>query len=261
MFDDLLLLPEQTFMERLAPLLEDEVYLATWYLVLDGSKVGTNNVNSLVSRANQVERITNTLLPETTNLLTPAEPMQSYQTAVGQLTILLTAYNIPIIFLILAFIALIVNLAVDQRRNEIAVMRSRGATPWQVVGFAVLEGVLLGLVAWALGTLLGLGFTQLMGRARSFMDFSADTGLRVAINDAGLRAGAIAIALALLAQVLPTISASRDTIITYKQAQARSAGKPWYQRVWLDLLLLIPTVYGFTCCNNKAHSLPLVKSR
>jgi putative ABC transport system permease protein len=159
--------------------------------------------------------------------------------------VLLTAYNIPIIFLILAFIALIVNLAVDQRRNEIAVMRSRGATPWQVVGFAILEGVLLGLVAWALGTLLGLGFTQLMGRARSFMDFTADTTLRVALNDAGLRAGAIAIGLALLAQVLPTISAARDTIITYKQGQARTAGKPWYQRIWLDVLLLIPTVYGF----------------
>ncbi|MCL4263883.1 MAG: FtsX-like permease family protein [Anaerolineae bacterium] len=244
-FDDLLLVTEETFVNTLAATLTDEIYLATWYLVLDGGGVNTENVNSLVNRALRVERAVDNLLPETANMLSPATPMQAYQRAVGPLTVLLTAYNIPIIFLILAFIALIVNLAVDQRRNEIAVMRSRGATPWQVVGFAVLEGVLLGLVAWALGTLLGLGFTQLMGRARSFMDFTAETTLRVAINDAGLRAGAIAIALALLAQVLPTISASRDTIITYKQGQARTAGKPWYQRIWLDVLLLIPTVYGF----------------
>lgn len=244
-FNDLLLTSEETFSHYLAPMLDDEVNLATWYLVLDGSTVGTGDVDELVARASRVERQVNSLLPNIATQLSPANPMQSYRTAVGQLTVLLTAYNIPIIFLILAFIALIVNLAVDQRRNEIAVMRSRGATPWQVVGFAVLEGVLLGLVAWALGTILGLGFTQLMGRARSFMDFSADTSLRVAITDTGWRAGAIAIALALLAQVLPTISASRDTIITYKQSQARSAGKPWYQRVWLDLLLLIPTVYGF----------------
>jgi putative ABC transport system permease protein len=244
-FDDLLLVNEETFINRLAPALNDEVYLTAWYLVLDGSRVGTENVNSLVNRAASVERTVDNLLPETANMLSPTIPMEAYQRAVGPLTVLLTAYNIPIIFLILAFIALIVNLAVDQRRNEIAVMRSRGATPWQVVGFAILEGVLLGLVAWALGTLLGLGFTQLMGRARSFMDFTADTTLRVALNDAGLRAGAIAIGLALLAQVLPTISAARDTIITYKQGQARTAGKPWYQRIWLDVLLLIPTVYGF----------------
>jgi putative ABC transport system permease protein len=244
-FDDLLLVSEETFINRLAPILPDEVNLATWYLVLDGSDVTTANVDNLVGRALRVEREVDNLLPETTNMLTPAEPMQAYRAAVGQLTVLLAAYNIPIIFLILAFIALIVNLAVDQRRNEIAVMRSRGATPWQVVGFAVLEGVLLGLIAWGLGTLLGLGFTQLMGRARSFMDFTADTTLRIALNNASLRAGAIAIALALLAQVLPTLSASRDTIITYKQEQARTAGKPWYQRIWLDLLLLIPTIYGF----------------
>lgn len=244
-FNDLLITAEESFTSYLAPMLDDEVNLAAWYLVLDGSKVNTNDVDNLVGRTNRVERQVSNLLPNISHQLSPAAPMESYRTAVGQLTVLLTAYNIPIIFLILAFIALIVNLAVDQRRNEIAVMRSRGATPWQVVGFAVLEGVLLGLVAWVLGTLLGLGFTQLMGRARSFMDFTADTSLRVAINDAGWRAGAIAIALALLAQVLPTISASRDTIIIYKQSQARSAGKPWYQRVWLDLLLLIPTVYGF----------------
>lgn len=244
-FNDLFLIPEETYVNRLAPILNDEIYLATWYLVLDGSRVGTTNVDQLVSRAIRVEREIDNLLPNTANPLTPAEPMQNYRRAVGQLTILLTAYNIPIIFLILAFIALIVNLSVDQRRNEIAVMRSRGATPWQVVGFAILEGILLGLIAWGLGTLLGLGFTQLMARVRSFMDFSADTTLRIALNDAGFRAGAIAIILALLAQVLPTINASRDTIITYKQDQARSAGKPWYQRMYLDILLLIPTVYGF----------------
>ncbi len=244
-FDDLLLTSEETFVNQLAPILKDEVNLAVWYLVLDGQAVGTGDVAGLLGRAIRVEREVDRLLPDTSNQLTPAEPMQSYQNAVGQLTVLLTAYNIPIIFLILAFIVLIVNLAVDQRRNEIAVMRSRGATPWQVVGFAMLEGVLLGVLAWATGTLLGLGLTQLMGKARSFMDFTADTTLRVALNEAGLRAGALAIGLALLAQVLPTISASRDTIITYKQAQARTAGKPWYQRIWLDVLLLVPTIYGF----------------
>ena len=68
----------------------------------------------------------------------------------------------PIITLVLAFIVLITGLAVDQRRNEIAVIRSRGATPWQVVGFAVVEGVVLGLLALVLGALLALALTRLI---------------------------------------------------------------------------------------------------
>ena len=244
-FNDIFLTSEDAFVNFLAPNLEDEVYLATWYLVMDGSRVDTEDVDTLVSNSLRVEREVDKLLPETSNQISPTKALQNYREAVGQLTILLTAYNLPIIFLILAFIALIVNLSVDQQRNVIAVMRSRGGTPWQVVGFAILEGILLGLVAWGLGTLLGLGFTQMMGRVRSFMDFSSDTILRVSLNDAAIQAGMFAIVLALIAQVLPTISASRDTIITYKQQQARTAVKPWWQRVWLDILLLIPTAYGF----------------
>jgi putative ABC transport system permease protein len=244
-FNDLMLIPEESFVNRIGDSVENELYLAVWYLVLDGQEVGTEDVARLTANQRRVERTLESTLPNTAIQLSPENALQAYQQAVGPLTVLLTAYNIPIIFLILAFIALIVGLSVGQRRNEIAVMRSRGATPWQVVGFAFLEGLILGLIAWVLGSLLGLGFTQLMGRARSFMDFSADTVLRVAVNSAALRAGGVAIILALIAQVMPTITASRDTIITYKQEQARSATKPWWQRMWLDLLLLIPVLYGY----------------
>ncbi|HNB53572.1 MAG TPA: ABC transporter permease, partial [Anaerolineales bacterium] len=177
--------------------------------------------------------------------VSPVEPMQEYQGTVDRLTVLLTAYDVPIVILVLSFIALIVGLSVEQRRNEIAVMRSRGATPAQVVGIAALEGVLLGLLAWGIGTGLGLIFTQMMGRAQSFLDFSAETFLRVALTPESVRAGLLAMGLALVAQIVPTLAASRDTIITYKQEQARSITRPWWQRAWLDILLLIPAGYGF----------------
>lgn len=244
-FDDLLFVPEETFTARLAPSLSGEVYYALWYLVLDGSQVGTADVNRLTSGARKAEVNVDSLLPFAASAVSPVEPMQGYRSTVQRLTLLLTAYDVPIVILILAFIALIVGLAVEQRRNEIAVMRSRGATPGQVVGIAVFEGLLMGLMAWLIGTGIGLLFTQLMGRAQSFLDFSADTFLRVALTPESVRAGLLAMGLALAAQVIPTLSASRDTIITYKQEQARSVTRPWWQRAWLDVLLLIPAGYGF----------------
>ena len=244
-FDDLLFVPEETFTTRIAPTLTGEVYYALWYLVLDGSQVGTADVSRLTSGARKVEINVEALLPFAATVVSPVAPMQNYQATVARLTLLLTAYDVPIVILILAFIALIVGLAVEQRRNEIAVMRSRGATPAQVVGIATFEGVLLGGVAWMLGTGLGIVFTQLMGRAQSFLNFSADTYLRVALTPDSLRAGLLAMGLALAAQVIPTLAASQDTIITYKQEQARSVMRPWWQRAWLDVLLLIPAGYGF----------------
>lgn len=243
-FDDLLLVPESTFVERLAPALNNEIMRAVWYHVMDGSGVNTTNAGAIASRAALVERRAATLLPEVTNPVSPADGLSRYRAAAEQLTVLLTAFNVPVIGLILVFIALIVGLAVDLRRNELAVIRSRGGTRAQIIGLSLLEGLVLGVAALALGALLALALTQLMGRSRSFLDFSSPEALRVALTPNAWRAAVVAVLLAVAAQVLPTISASRDTIITYKQEQARSLTRPWWQRVWLDLLLLIPAGYG-----------------
>jgi len=40
------------------------------------------------------------------------------------------------------------------------------------------------------------------------------------------------------------IGAARHTIVTYRQERARSLRPPWWQRAWLDVLLLIPAGYG-----------------
>ncbi|MCI0393544.1 MAG: ABC transporter permease [Chloroflexi bacterium] len=243
-FDDLFLVPEETFAGRLSPYLENEVHLAVWYLVMDGSQVGVNDVNRLAARSNDLARDVATRLPNTGNTITPVDGLRQYRRSVEILTNLLTAFSVPLVTLILAFIGLIVGLSVNQRRNEIAVMRSRGATAGQIIAFALLEGLLLGLLALVLGLAGGLALTQLMGRVRSFLDFSAPTSLRVAVTDTAVRAGLLALGLAVLAQLLPTIAAARDTIITYKQEQSRALKRPWWQRAWLDVLLLIPTLYG-----------------
>lgn len=243
-FDDLLLVPESTFVERLSPVLENEINRAVWYLVMDGRGINTTNADALAGRSAQVARRATTLLPDLTNPITPAEGLRQYRAAVGQLTLLLSAFNVPVILLILIFIALVVGLAVDQRRNEIAVIRSRGGTPAQVVGFAVLEGLILGAIALVLGALLALLLTQVMGKSRSFLDFSAPAELRVALTPTAWRAALLAVGLAIVAQVLPTLTAAQDTIITYKQEQARAMRRPWWQRIWLDVLLLIVAAYG-----------------
>jgi putative ABC transport system permease protein len=244
-FHDLLLVPEATFIHRLGPAISNEIHLALWYLVMDGQGVHADNADQLVVRSNRVEQRFDALLPRGLLQVSPVDALRQYRQSVNGLTILLYAFSVPILGLILAFIGLVVGLSVNERRNEIAVMRSRGATAGQIIGIAMLEGLLLGLLTLLAGAFMGLLLTQLMGRARSFLDFSGASNLRVGLPLSVWRFGAVAVALALLAQALPTMSAARHTIITYKQERARTLVPPWWQRAWLDVLLFIPAVYGF----------------
>jgi putative ABC transport system permease protein len=58
------------------------------------------------------------------------------------------------------------------------------------------------------------------------------------------RYGLLVVVLALGALVLPVLGSARHTIVTYKRERARTLRGPWWQRIWLDLWLLIPAGYG-----------------
>ena len=242
--DDVMLVPEETFVGRIGPYLDDEVYLGLWYLVMDGSDVHASDAAPLLARITAVQQRAAGLLPDTRLDVSPVDALQRYRQAARLLTILLYAFSVPILGLVLAFIGLVVGLSVARQRNEIAVLRSRGATAIQVVGIAALEGLLLGAVALAIGSPTGEMIARVIGRARSFLDFTAQSELRVGMTAATLRMGLAAVGLALLAQVIPTISAAGHTIVTYKQERARALRRPWWQRAWLDVLLFIPAAYG-----------------
>ena len=244
-FHDLFLVSEETFANIIAPVLGDEVNFALWYLVMDGSGVGTGQIGRLVAGAKQVEQRVDVLLPEAAAFLAPTDNLNFYRRAVAELSLLLFSINVPTIWMALAFIGLVASLAVSQQRNEIAIMRSRGSTPLQIGTVAIVESILLGVIAFGIGTFIALWLTQLLGQARSFLDFSGTAAVRMILTRQAINAGLMAMLLALVARIIPTIAASRDTIVSYKQAQARTLTAPWWQRAWLDLILVAIATYGF----------------
>jgi putative ABC transport system permease protein len=114
----------------------------------------------------------------------------------------------------------------------------------QIVGMAFLEGLFMSAIALGLGLLGGVGLAQLMGKVRSFLDFSAPTGLRVLVTSTAVRAALIATGLSLLAYVLPSAVAARYSIVAYKQEASRNLSTPWWQKMGLDFILFALAAYS-----------------
>lgn len=240
-----LLVSEETYAKRISPKIDDEMLSSAWYLVSDGSKLHASDIGPLVEQIQAIAGRAELLLPGTKLTASPLEALQQYQKEAPSLTLLLYAFSIPILGLLLAFVGLVAGLYVNEQRNEIAVLRSRGATSGQVTGIAALQGLILGVAAMAIGTPLGILLAHMIGWARSFMNFSAPAKLRVSLTPQIIIYGLAAIIIVLLIQVVvPTLTAARKTIVTYKQERARSVQAPGWQRAFLDFILLIPTGYG-----------------
>ena len=144
------------------------------------------------------------------------------------------------------FIILVSSLVVQRQSNEIAVLRSRGASRMQMLGVYLLEGLLLGLVALGIGVLLAQAAALAMTWTRSFLTLAPTEVLPIDLTPEAWQRGLQMLGLLLLASLLPAFGAARYTVVSYKSERARDTKRPFWQRAYIDLLLLIPVYYGYS---------------
>jgi putative ABC transport system permease protein len=98
-------------------------------------------------------------------------------------------------------------MAVRERRHELAVMRAIGFTRRSLVGFLVAEGMLMGLVAGALGAAIAYGLLRIFGPALLGPDFGLHLMPAVAAESV-----AVAAVVGLVSAAIPALSATRRAI-------------------------------------------------
>ena len=247
-FEDVLLVLMKTFLEDIAPATRGEIALAEWYLIFDGRDVHVEDTLPLLARTGAVATRVAALLPHAELAESPAGAILRYQRDARLRTILLYTFGIPVLALVLYFIAQVWGMIVNRQRNEVAMLRSRGTSVWRVLGIYLLEGIIVGLIAMVIGPLVSNWLAQVMGRTTSFLRLASGpslTPLATRLSWLNLRYGVLAVGVSVATSLIPALSAARHTIISYKQEQARVVRRPLWQRSFVDLLLLIPALYGY----------------
>jgi putative ABC transport system permease protein len=243
-FDKRLLVPEETYFGPVAAQLALPVDEAVWRLAFDGSGVHSQNVPALLARIDQVQTRANALLANTDLEFSPVQALRQYRQQAQALTGLLFVFSAPVLGLALYFLGLVAAMLVRRQRNEIAVLRSRGASRLWIAGIYGLEWSLLGALALLAGPWLGVGLARLVGQTQSFLDFSQDSAISLRLTREALVFGLAAIILALLFSLVPAWQTGRYSIVSYKQERARARQEPLWKRFYLDIFLLLPAVYG-----------------
>jgi putative ABC transport system permease protein len=262
-FDEVLLTGEGAFLRQVVPALDTPVATAVWYQIYDGSRVRPAHVNGLLEGVSIVEARVTALLENTTLDASPVPALESYGRSASLLTLVLTIFSLPVIGLVVYFTSLIAGMVVQRGQSEIAIMRSRGISRRRIVNLYLLEGLLVGGLGLAGGLMLGRWMAQLMSQSRTFLDPSILAGssslaqggssepLAIVFTPTSLAYGLVGVALTLLALLVPALVVSRHSIVTLRWEQTRSLQPPIWQRYFLDLLLLIPPLYGWYQLNRQ----------
>ncbi len=143
-----------------------------------------------------------------------------------------------IVLLVLYYVVMVAALSVQQVERELAMLRSRGASGWHILGIQATEAGLLGAVALLSGPGLGMALLRGITLFGPLRDIQPSAWTLQLTWGAWLAAGvgAVACVIGLLLPMVPTL---RRSIVTYQQAVTRPPQAPWWQRWYLDVILLL----------------------
>lgn len=172
----------------------------------------------------------------------------------GRIQATLTILQIPVLIMLGAFLFMISGQMYEMERNEISVIKSRGSSGAQIFRLYLYQSAFLAAVGGVLGIGLGAVFSQILGSAKSFLEFDSSRTLVLTFNRrVWVYAGASVLA-TLLIMTLPAIRHSRVTIVKLKQQKALKK-KSWWEKIFLDVILLGVSLYGYYSFRKSADSL------
>jgi len=242
---DMLLVRRGDYITHVQPYLPSKTGFAMWYIVLDDSKILPQRAGVYTTGFERAIAVINKYLPGAQMDISPLEPLEHFQRRATIMMTLLLGFSIPAMGFLLYFLALISIIIVRWQQRETAIMVSRGLGRGRIFSIALVEGLILIGVGYPLGIGAGLLLARLMGYTLSFLSFVSRPPLPLSLN--GLNVGLILAALSasLVARLWPTLRATKHSVVAYEQAHSRPVRKPFWQRYFLDLLLIIPTAYAY----------------
>lgn len=255
-----LLVTRADYAAWVAPVLVPQVRTATWQIILDETKVVPARVHLYKDGFDRAAGIIPRYLPSA-RITAPTLSLEKFVGQQTALTSLLLGFNVPGLAFLLYFLVLTSAVIAYWQRRETSLLRSRGISRGSILNFTLIEAALLFTVGAPAGLLLGLGLARIMGYTESFLEFAQRAPLPVSLYGINLPLTVITLGVVLVAKLWTTASTSQDTIVTQTREHARPTRGPFWYRNYIDLLLIIPTVYAYQQFLQRGSLSALVQDR
>ena len=247
-----------TFVEPVIPSRTGGVY---WHIILDESKVYADIAAEYIEGFERGLVVINQYLPDVKLDSPPLGPLKEFIERETTLITLLLSFNLPAFGFLLYFLVLTSAIIARWQRRDIAVLTSRGVRVHSIMGLTVIEEVLLFVVGFPIGVALGMGLALLMGYTSSFLSFVSRPPMPVSLRGVNMPLALVALGMTLITRVSAAVQSARYSIVDVEREHARPMRAPFWYRYYLDLLLILPTIYAYQQLTNRGTLAMLVQDR
>lgn len=172
------------------------------------------------------------------------QTLEKYTKRQNQLQMSLLVLEVPLLLMLAFYIFMVSQLIIDFEKNEISVLKSRGANNRQITTLYLLQSLIIAVVALIIGPMIGAFICNMIGASNGFLSFVSRTGIGIVIDSSVFIFSGIALLFSILMMLLPALLQARSSIVEHKQRKARGGKAPLWKRGYFDLIALAGSVYG-----------------
>lgn len=224
-----------------------------WFVIMDHSGITADNAEYIYEKTasfNEYHKKYNNISYRDYY----SDILEDYIVEAARISVTLQILQIPIYALLAAFIFMAAGQIIDMESSEISVIRSRGAGREQIILIYLTQSGIIAVLSLAAGIPLAALICQILGSANVFLEFVSRQALKVSFTGKVFVYAVGASLFSVCAMLLPVIKHSKVSIVNQKQKKRRSE-KPFFQRFYLDFILLAVSLYGLYTFNGQKAEL------
>ena len=249
------------YIQRLEPIVPAQTWYLSWHIILDDTKVYPENAKAYLDGFTRAKTIINKYLPDARINTPPLDPLEAFVNRGDVLTILLLSFNLPAFAFLLYFLMLSSTIIANWQQRETATLVGRGLQVSSILTLTFVEQLLLFIVGYPLGVGAGMLLSRLMGYTASFLSFTSRAPLPISLRGLNVPLTLVALGVAMFSRLIPAARATRLSAIDIDRERARPQSSPWWQRAYLDFILLLPTWYAYQQLTRRGTLAMLVQDR
>jgi len=158
--------------------------------------------------------------------------------------------QVPNLALIMFLTIMLSGLILDHDKLEISLLYSRGAGKGWVFGVYAAQTLLLAAAALAIGVPLSVLLCSVMGASSGFLEFVGRAPLRAKINGEVIVYALAGAGVFIVSMLLPVLFLKSDSIVAARRAKAARSARPFFEKAYLDVILIAVSLYGYFSYRN-----------
>lgn len=153
--------------------------------------------------------------------------------------------QIPVIAILFLYVLMITGIIVDRDKDEMALLRSRGATRWKILFNYLFDGFVILIGGLLVTPILSIIAVKVMSKTSGFMEFQGISSQNIYFSIDNIYCSIATGGIFLCALLIPVLKATKEGIIDRKASKVRIKFSTW-KKSFIDFILIGVGFYGLS---------------